>query len=323
VRTAVTGGSGVVGAALVSHLVREEHQVAALARSGDSARRLQELGATPHSGDVLDLPSLRAFVDGVDRVFHLAGVNDMCSPDPNYMDLVNIEGTRNVIRASREAGVGRLIHTSSAVTIGERHGSVGTETTPHRGGYLSRYERSKHLSEQVVFEEAGDLDVVVVNPSSVQGPGRSTGTGRLILDALQGRLPFLVETSVSIVDIDDCARGHILAAEDGATGQRYILSGATFGVRQALELLNRVTGRELSPRFLPGWVASVGAGAMELGASVVGRRPRVCREMVRVLRAGHVYDGSRATRELGLNYTSLEVTIRRTVDWFETEGLLA
>jgi len=322
VKVAVTGGSGVVGKAVIAHLVAEGHLVSALARSAGAAGIVESLGAHPVSGDVIDRASLDPLVSDTDWVFNIAGLNELCPSDPDGMDRVNVEGTRNVLHAVRESGARRLIHTSSAVTIGERHGTVGAETSPHRGSYLSRYERSKYLSESVLFEEAGALEVVAVNPSSVQGPGRDSGTGKLILDVLNGRLPFLVETMVSIVDIDDCARGHLLAAERGVPGERYILSGPSFDMRTALELLRQVTGRDLAPRFLPGWVATLGASAAELGARVVGRRPKVCREMLRVMLAGHSYDGSKATRDLGLVYTPFETTIRRTIDWFESEGLL-
>ncbi len=321
-KTAVTGGTGVVGRALVRHLVERGHQVSGLARSEGSARALEGLGASPVEGDVLDRAGLGPVFSGHDWVFHVAGVNELCSPDPDYMDLVNIQGTRNVLEACRSSGVGRLIHTSSAAAIGEPPGTVGSESSPHRGSYLSRYERSKHISERVVREEAEDLDVVVVNPSSVQGPGRVTGTGKLLLEVLKGRLPILVDTTISIVDIDDCSAGHLLAAELGVGGERYIISGASLPVSEALDLFRSVTGRTIPARFAPGWVATGGAGFVEAGARLFGRRPPVCREMVRVLRAGHVYDGSRATRDLGLAYTPLETTIERTVDWFRHEGLL-
>jgi dihydroflavonol-4-reductase len=322
VKVAVTGGSGVVGRSVVRHLVDEGHEVKALARSAMSASVVEGLGARPIPGDVLDLESLLPLVTGSDWVFHVAGVNEMCSRSPEHMERVNLEGTANVLTACKVGKVGRLIHTSSAATIGEVVGAVGTEDSPHRGRYLSRYERSKHQSERLVFEEAADLDVVAVNPSSVQGPGRATGTGKLFVDLLNGRLPFLVETTISIVDIDDCARGHVLAARNAAPGERYLLSGASLSMRQALDTLHQITGRSLNPRFVPGWVAAAGAGAVELGARALGRDPRVCREMVRVLRAGHVYDGGRASRDLGLGYTPVETTIRRTIDWFQSEGLL-
>jgi dihydroflavonol-4-reductase len=227
-----------------------------------------------------------------------------------------------VVRAARAAGVGRLVHTSSAAALGEPAGTVGSESSPHRGWYLSGYERSKHLSESVVLTEGHDLDVVVVNPSSVQGPGRATGTGKLILDLVRGRLPFLVESSISIVDIDDCARGHLLAAERGRSGERYVLNSFSLGTRQAVELLEEVLGRPLPVRYLPGLIAGAGAGLVEAAFRSVGRRPPVCREMVRTLRHGHTYDGSKAVRELGLTYTSPEDTLRRMIEWFMSRGLL-
>jgi dihydroflavonol-4-reductase len=322
VRAAVTGGSGVVGRAVVRHLVEAGHEVAALAHSEASAEHLVRTGASTVPGDVLDPLTLRDLVAGADIVFHIAGVNQICSPDPDHMDRVNIDGTRNVLAACREAGTQRMVHTSSAAAIGEAPGTIGSESSPHHGVYLSRYERSKHLSEKLVFAEAGGVEVIAVNPSSVQGPGRATGTGKLFLDVLAGRLPFLVDTYVSIVDIDDCARGHLLAAENGVAGERYLLSGAGLDMRSAMALLAEVTGRDLRPRFIPGWVAAVAAGAVELAEKARGRRPRVCREMIHVLRAGHRYDGTRATRELGLGYTPIEVTIHRTVEWFRREGLL-
>lgn len=320
--TAVTGGSGVVGAALVRHLVSAGHEVTALAHSDRSVSILEGLGARPVRGDVIDRESVRRLVSGSDHVFHVAGVNEMCSLHPDVMDRVNIEGTRIVLEESMRAEARRLIHTSSAAAIGEEPGTVGSETSPHRGSYQSRYERSKHLAELMLLERCGDFPVVLVNPASVQGPGRSTGTAKLFLDLLNGKLPFLVETSVAVVDIDDTARGHILAAERGSAGERYLLCGANFKMSEALNMLARAAGRELHPRFLPGGLVGALAAAGEGAARLVGKRPKFCREMIRVLRAGHVYDGSKATHDLGLDYTPVEETIRRTIEWFEATGLL-
>jgi dihydroflavonol-4-reductase len=246
----------------------------------------------------------------------------MCSRDPDAMDRVNVVGTRNMVEACRVAGVGRLVHTSSAVAIGESHGSVGSEDTPHRGWYLSRYERSKHLSEEVALGAGAGLEVVVVCPSSVQGPGRATGTGKLILDVLRGKLPFLVDTTVSVVDIDDCAEGHLLAAEVGEPGRRYLLNGVSLRIDEAVDLITEVTGIDVARRHLPGSVVSALAWLVDGGARLVGRGSPLCPEMARVLRHGHRYDGSRASRELGLSYRPIEDTIRRTVEWFRSEGLL-
>ncbi len=321
-KVAVTGGSGVVGAAVLHRVVAAGHEVKALARSPESAGKVETFGAEPVAGDVLDVESLRRLVSGADWVFNIAGVNEMCPRDPDLMDRVNVVGTRNVVDACRAGGARRLVHTSSAVAIGESEGSIGSEESHHRGWYLSRYERSKHLSEKVALEAAQGLEVVVVNPSSVQGPGRATGTGKLILDLLRGKVPFLVDTSVSIVDIDDCAAGHLLAAERGVPGRRYLLNGMSLRLAQAIDVIARVDGARVAQRYLPGAVASAMAGIVEGGARMAGRTPPVCREMARVLRHGHRYDGSLATRELGLTYRPIEDTVRRTIEWFRSEGLL-
>lgn len=319
----MTGGSGVVGGALIRHLVRSDHEVRALSRSPVSAQQLVELGAQPVEGDVLDTSALRTLVDGTEVVFHVAGVNDLCPPDPGTMWRINVEGTRAIMTACRSEGIRRLVHTSSAVTVGEPQGTLATEDTPHRGFFLSEYERSKHEAERVLLNEANGLDVVSVNPSSVQGPGRSTGTGRIFLAAANKRLPVLFETAISVVDIDDCARGHVLAAERGAAGERYLLSGAVLEMHDAMRLLSAELGRPLSPWYLkPGAVTAMSA-IVERVFGLAGRQPPLCREAARVLLHGHRYDGSRATRELGLEYTSVEDTITRTIDWFTDQGLLS
>jgi dihydroflavonol-4-reductase len=220
--------------------------------------------------------------------------------------------------------VERLVYTSSAATVGERQGTVGSESSPHRGWYLSEYERSKTEGERAAMaagREAG-VEVVCVNPSSVQGPGRSGGTGRILLAFLDGRLKLFVDTNVSLVDIDDCAEGHLLAAERGAAGQRYLLNGLTLTITEALALASEVAGVERRPRLVPGAAASAGAAIVEGAFRLARRQPPVCREMVRTLLHGHRYDGSRAERELGLRYTQPRETVRRTVEWARREGLL-
>ena len=318
-RAAVTGGSGVVGRALLRHLVEGGHEVRALARSDESRRQVRELGAEPVAGDVLDREHVEALVAGADTVFHLAGVNELCPSDPAAMWRVNVEGTEVVLAACRRREVGRLVHTSSASTIGEARGTVADEATPRRRPPLSEYERSKAEAELVVTEGRGELDVVVVNPASVQGPGRVGGTGALLAAAAGGRLPVLVDTVFSIVDIDDCARGHILAAEKGGVGERYIFSGGTLTVREAVSILARITGRR-RPWFVHPGLATVAAHLVGPVMGRLGRRPLLCPESARVLLHGHRYDGSKATRELGLDYTPVEDTFRRTVDWVLATG---
>ena len=161
-----------------------------------------------------------------------------------------------------------------------------------------------------------------VNPSSVQGPGRTGGTARFLLAFLDGRLKLFVPTTVSLVDITDCTEGHLLAAEHGAPGERYLLNGMTLTITEALSLAGEVAGVDGKPRLLPRRAAITGAWAVERAFRLVGRHPPVCREMVRTLLHGHRYDGSRAVRELGLRYADPRETLRRTVEWARGAGLL-
>ncbi|HSJ28464.1 MAG TPA: NAD-dependent epimerase/dehydratase family protein [Acidimicrobiia bacterium] len=321
-RTVVTGGTGVVGTAVVRHLVAAGYTVSGLSRGADGDAALGRIGCEPIRGDILDGASLASAFAGADLVFHVAGLNTMCPRDPTRLDRVNVDGAREVMRAARRAGVRRVVHTSSAAAIGEEPGTIGTESSPHRGWYLSHYERSKHLGELAVGEEADGVEVVCVNPSSVQGPGRATGTGALILDLLRGRLPALIDTRLSIVDIDDCARGHLAAAERGVPGERYLLNSFTVSMRGAVTLLEGVVGHSLSVRWIPAWLAMIGAAGVETAGRLMRRQPPVCREMVRTLRHGHAYDGSRARAELGIDYASPEDLLTRLVDWFRSEGML-
>ena len=319
-KVAVTGGSGVVGAAVVRHLVAEGHDVWALARSVEASEKLDGLGASVVHGDLLDDAAVRRLVVGSRRVFHIAGVNEMCTRHPGRMWAVNVEATLGVLEAAARAGVERLVHTSSAVTIGEEQGSVGDESSKHRGYFISEYERSKTVAERLVLDSIHQIEVVSVNPSSVQGPGRSTGTAALLLAAARGRLPFLVDTTFSLIDIDDCARGHLLAADRGSPGERYILSGTTLSVRAAVQIINRVSGTRRSPWFVRPSVLTAAAPLVDAALRALDRQSPVCAESARVLLHGHSYDGSRAEHELGLEYTAVDDTLQRTFRWFRREG---
>jgi dihydroflavonol-4-reductase len=320
----VTGGTGVVGRPLVERLVSDGRDVRALARTQAASEALEALGARPVRGDVLDPASLQAAVRGCGTVFHVAGMNAMCLRDPQPMYRTNVEGSENVVRAAVLEDVDRVVYTSSASAIGEERGTIGSEDSPHRGRYLSHYERSKHQAERRVLALAGDIgvDLVCVNPSSVQGPGRSTGSTRLLVDLVKGRLPFLVETTISLVDIRDCAEGHVLAESRGTALERYLLSGATLTTRQAVELLRRIWGRPKRVWWIPPSAAITGATAVELAGTILRRDVPVCREAVRTLLHGHRYDGSKAERDLGLRYTPLEDTLERTLSWLAERGLV-
>jgi dihydroflavonol-4-reductase len=323
-RTFVTGGSGVVGRPLVKHLVAEGREVRALGRSNEARKLLEGLGAHAVAGDVESMDAMVEGMAGCDSVFHVAGINAFCLNDSSSLFTVNVLGSLNVVTAAARAGVVRLVYTSSASTLGEKHQTVGSETSEHRGYFLSEYERSKYEAEKVVLKSAGELgvDVVSVNPSSVQGPGRSGGTGRFLVMYLRGKLRFFVPTQVSIVDIDDCARGHLLAEAKGDPGQRYLLNSASMPIQDLLATVKRLAGGGPRARMLPGRVAMAAAAGVETAFRVAGKKPPVCREMMRTLLHGHTYDGSKARRELGLEYTPVEVTLEKTIGWLRAEGVV-
>jgi dihydroflavonol-4-reductase len=318
----VTGASGFVGRAVFEALIGQGRRVVALARSPAAIAAIEEAGGRPVAGDVLDPPSLVAGMAGCQVVYHVAGLNAFCLRDPSPLFRVNVDGSVAVVAAAAAAGVRRVVYTSSASTIGEAPGTVGREDTAHRGSFTSAYERSKYAAEQAVLAAAAGhgVDVVSVNPSSVQGPGRTGGTGRLLIDYLNGRLKFFVDTHLSLVDIADAAAGHLLAETHGQPGQRYILNGACLTSAEALELLSGIGGVEHRVRTLPAAVAVAGATIVEEACHLIRKRPPVCREQARAVAHGHVYDGSRATRELGLTYTPIEQTLRRTIAWYRDHG---
>jgi dihydroflavonol-4-reductase len=318
----VTGGSGFVGGAVIRALLERGETVNALARSRAAAATITELGASAIRGDLAGRAALAEAMHGCDVVFHVAGVNRMCPRDPTELYAANVEGAATAVHAAADAGVARVVLTSSSATIGERAGTVGREDTPHRGSFLSHYERSKFLGERAARAAAEDrgIDLVVVNPSSVQGPGRTTGSARILLHAANARTTALFDTSFSIVDVDDCAVGHLLAASAGVAGKRYLLSAETVTMRSAIALLREATGRPRRVVWIPR--AAVRAAVPLTRLARAGEDAPACPAMLRTLLHGHRYDGSRATRELGLRYRPLERTLDRVIAWYRTRGML-
>jgi dihydroflavonol-4-reductase len=324
-RVLVTGATGKVGNAVAQRLAERGDEVVALARSDEAERALAARGARVVRGDVLDEDALAAGMEGCALLYHVAGINTMCPDDPAALFHVNVRGAELAVRAAARAGVPRVVLTSSAASLGEAHGTVGDERTRHRGTYLSVYERTKHEGELAAFAAARStgVELVAINPSSVQGPGRSGGTARILLACVNGRLPAFIDTHISIVDLADCAEAHVLGAERGRDGERYVINGATITAREALDIVSALAGVEREPKILPAPVARAAGGVVELAYKLRGKQPPLCREMVRTLLHGHRYDGSRATRELGLTYTPIEETFRRTIAWARAEGLVA
>jgi dihydroflavonol-4-reductase len=320
----VTGGTGFLGRAIVERLLADGERVKALARSEDSAGALSELGAEPVRGDVLDPEALTTAMRGCGLVYHAAGANAFCVRDPSPMFEVNVQGSENVIRAAARAEVKRVVYTSSAAVLGERKGNGRIRAVPPSRP-LSLRLRALEVRGRARGARSGGRDGGrgdLLEPRLRAGPRASDR-----IDPAAARLPeraaqAVVDSTLSLIDIADCTTGHLLAAANGKPGERYVLSGATLTVREGLELLGRLSGVERPVRALRPSLVMTLATVVE-GVARVRRRPaRICRELARTLTHGHAYDGSKAARELGLQYTPIEETLRRTIDWWVEQGLV-
>lgn len=271
--------------------------------------RVEELGASPILVELTNRDAMREAMAGCSVGFHAAGVNTMCARDVREMFLVNVAGTRRVVEAAAEAGVSRVVLTSS-VTAG--------------GPITSAYARSKQLGEAAGFAAAAEqaIEVVAVRPASVQGPGRTEGSAQLLIYLLRSRRPWVVDAAFSIVDVDDCAESHLRAAQRGEPGVAYVVSGGTVTSREIAALLADAVGREAHPRVVPGRVAAmVGFLPAIVGDLWPGDAP-FCREALATMVIDHRHDGTVAARELGFAYRSVGATLARAAHWYESVGLL-
>ena len=323
-RVFLSGGSGFIGGALCEELRARDDEIVALARSDTAEEKVRAHGAEPLRADALDEDRIAEGMKGCEVAFHVAGVNSHCPQNPDELMRVNVGGPETAVRAAARAGVKRLILTSSAASVGEPPGTVGHEESVHRGWYLSLYDRSKYEGEQRAFAAARreGVELVAVNPSSVQGPGRASGNGKILIDYMNGKLPVFVDVYISVVDIADTVAGHLLAAERGTPGSRYVLNGATVRAQEALKILAGLTGVERPVRMAPPVIARGLAALSEGAGHIRGKTSSMCRARMRTILHGHRYDGSRAARELGLVYTPLAQTFHRTIEWAREQGLI-
>ena len=310
-----------MGGLLASRLVADGRPVRALVRHLGDRERLPDPRVELAIGHLDDEESLVRAADGCEVVYHVAGMNQLCLADPAPLYRVNVEGTRRMLEAARRAGVRRVVHTSSAATLGGDGSSFMDETSGPPAEFTSHYARSKFESEQLALAFDG-VEVVSVNPSSVQGPGRTTGTAKVFIGYLNGRLPFDLPARFGLCYTEDCVNGHLLAEAKGRAGQRYVLNTATLTNTDAIDLIAVIAGLADRPRTLPPPVAMAAASVAEAYARLLDRPSRFCREFVRTAAHPHLYDGSRAERELGLRYTNLRAAMEATVHWYVQQGLV-
>jgi len=321
----VTGGTGFVGANLVRELLADGHRVRVLARKGGDRRALAGCDVEIAEGDLLDPASVRAAVAGTRRLYHVAADYRLWAPDPRAIYRANVDGTRAVLEAAAEAGVERVIYTSTVGAVGiPKDGSPGDERTPVAlEDMVGAYKASKFLAERVADEMAArGAPVVIVNPSAPIGPWdiKPTPTGQMIVDFLKGRMVASLDTGLNVVHVRDVARGHILAADRGRIGERYILGNRNLSLLEIFQTLARLTGIP-APRFrVPYAVAWMTAMAMESVAAVTRRPPQVALTAVRMARKRMYFSAAKAIEELGLPQTPPEQALADAVAWFVERG---
>jgi dihydroflavonol-4-reductase len=321
----VTGGTGFIGANVVRALLRAGDEVRVLARPDSDLSNVAGLPVNVVRGDLRDRDSLRAAARSCERVFHVGALYSFWVRDPDLVYEVNVEGTRNVLDAAEEAGARRIVVTSSVAALAvPRKGEVVTEeTTVNPSRIVGAYKRSKYLAEQVALEAVGrGLPVVIVNPSFPVGPWdvKPTPTGRVIVDFLSRRMPAYVETGMNVVAVEDVADGHLLAAERGRVGERYILGGENVTMKRLLDLLAQVTGLSAPRMRVPYRPILALSYANALACRVTGTTPRMTPDTIRMSHHAMYYDPTKARRELGLPSTPIEEALRRAVEWFAAHG---
>jgi dihydroflavonol-4-reductase len=323
----VTGATGFVGSAVARALLRRGIPVRVLARPTSDRRNLAELSVEVVEGALEDVKSLVRAVAGCRCVYHVAADYRIWVPDPAPMFRANVEGTRDLLTAALEAGVERVVYTSSVATLGLVAGGSGDEETPSSAGdMIGPYKRSKFEAEEVARELARErgLPVVIVNPSTPVGPGdvKPTPTGRLIVEAARGQMPAFVETGLNIVHVDDIAEGHIAAAENGRIGERYILGGENMALAEILAEVARAVGRRPPWLRVPHGALFPVAAAAELAARFTGRDPFITLDGVRMSRKKMYFSSKKAVHELGYTPRPARAAIVDAVRWFGANGYL-
>jgi len=333
-RVFVTGATGFLGSHVARALAAEGAELRLLVRPGSDLRNIADLNAERVTGDLRDAPSIEKAVAGCEAVFQVAADYRLWMRDPREMYRSNVDGTRQVFEAARKHGVRRVVYTSSVATMGfgsnghsgsAPEASLADEDSPVSiGDMIGHYKRSKFMAEQVAFEAArSGVDVVVVNPTTPIGERdvKPTPTGRIVLDFLKRKFPAYVETGLNLVDATECARGHILAFEKGKRGERYILGGENLTLKQILDRLGAITGLKSPTVKLP-YVFALATGVVDemVIGRILRREPRVTIDAVRMGRKMMFVSSAKAERELGWRKVPVDGALRRSVEWFRTNG---
>jgi dihydroflavonol-4-reductase len=330
-RAFVTGATGFLGSHVAGVLADQGAELRLLIRPTSNLKNLERLlssgtKAETATGDLGDPASLEKAITGCEVVFHVAADYRLWVRDPNEMYKSNVEGTRAILDAARNHGVRRVVYTSSVATIGfTADGSPADEDSPvSLADMIGHYKRSKFMAEQIAMEAGRrGMQVVTVNPTTPVGEQdvKPTPTGRIVVDFLKRKFPAYVETGLNLVDVRECARGHVMALEKGRSGERYILGGENLTLKQILDTLGKITGLPSPKIKLPyGFAFAAGIfGEMITGRMLQGE-PRATVDTVRMGKKKMFASSHKAERELGWKIVPVEGALRRAVEWFRSKG---
>ena len=327
--TLVTGATGFVGSAVVRALLQRGIPVRVLTRANSSRVNLAGLPVEYAVGDLLDGASLTAAVAGCDAVYHVAADYRLWVPDPAEMFRANIDGSRALLLAAKQAGVQRVIYTSSVATLGlNPDHTPSDEATPVSvADMIGTYKKSKFLAEEEVRRLVKDAQVpaVIVNPSMPVGPGdvKPTPTGRMVVEAAQGKMPAFLDTGLNVVHVDDVANGHLLAHDKGVVGERYILGGENLTLKQILAEISALVGRPAPTVQLPRLPLFPIAVVAELWGRVSGREPMLTVDSLKMAAKYMHYSSARAVRDLGYQARPARQAFADAIAWYREQGVLS
>ncbi len=325
--TLVTGAAGFLGSHVTRQLVARGDEVRVLLRTSSTNRAIADLSLEYVTGDLRDLASLDRAMKGVKRVFHVAADYRLWARRSREIYDSNVGGTKNLLDAAKRAGVEQLIYTSTVATIAVDRPQLPNESTDAKlEEMVGHYKRSKWMAEREALNAAkGGLPLIVAMPTTPVGPWdwKPTPTGRIILDFLNGKMPGYVETGLNFVGVEECAAGHLLVAEKGKVGERYLLGGANLTLKAMLDTLAKITGLRAPSLKIPHGLALGVAYANTVFSRLVGREPGIPIEGVKIARHMMFVDCSRAQRELGFEAGSVAAALERAVRWYEANGYIA
>lgn len=325
-KSLVTGATGFLGSAVMHCLLKAGHDVRLLVRPSSDRRNIESLPVEIVEGDLRNHQSLAKSVKGCDYLYHVAADYRLWVPDPQTMFDINVHGTKALIIAAANAGLKRIIYTSSVAALGlTADGTPANEDTPSSLENINgHYKRSKYIAEQTVLNltEQHQLPLVIVNPSAPIGPRdiRPTPTGRIVLDVMHNRMPAYVNTGLNIAHVDDIAYGHLLACEHGNNGERYILGGNNMTLLEILETLDDIIDQRKKRISLPISVMLPIAWIMEKIAAFTHKEPRATLDSLRMAKKLMYFTSDKAIRELGYQYRPARLALEDAVKWYQQNG---